>query len=145
MSPDPFDLARFTSAQEGTFERACAELRTGRKQSHWMWFIFPQIDGLGSSETASRYAIHSADEARAYLAHPVLGPRLGEATRLVLAIEGSTLEDIFGFPDHLKFRSSMTLFEHVAPQNSVFSEALVKLCGDEPCQATLDLLFRADL
>jgi len=142
---DPFDLARFVAAQATTFDQACAELRAGRKQSHWMWFVFPQVVGLGRSETAQRYAIGSAEEARAYLAHPVLGPRLETATRLALGVEGRSLEDIFGTPDHLKFRSSMTLFEHVAAPASVFSEALARLCGDEPCQATLDILFRAEL
>lgn len=144
-SSDPFDLARFVAAQATTFEAACAELRAGHKRSHWMWFVFPQIEGLGSSERAQRYAIRSAQEARAYLAHPVLGPRLETVTRLVLGVDHRTLEDVFGTPDHLKFRSSMTLFEHVAEPGSVFSKALTRLCGDEPCQATLDIVFRAEL
>ena len=101
---DPFDLARFTSAQEAVYDRALAEIRGGDKRSHWMWFIFPQIAGLGFSAMAQRYAISSREEAAAYLAHDILGPRLGECTRLVLGIEGRTIRTILGSPDDLKFR-----------------------------------------
>lgn len=121
-----YDLERFVDAQRPVFEDACAELRKGRKQGHWMWFIFPQIGGLGRSETARAFAISSREEAAAYLAHPVLGPRLRECTRLVNLVEGRSAEDIFGRPDDLKFRSSMTLFAHAAPDNQVFIDALRK-------------------
>jgi uncharacterized protein (DUF1810 family) len=122
------DLQRFVDAQARVIDRVRAELKAGAKKSHWMWFVFPQVKGLGHSETARRYAIASLEEARAYLAHPVLGPRLRECTRLVLAAKGKTLTDIFGTPDDLKFRSSMTLFAH-ATSEPVFREALEKLCG----------------
>jgi uncharacterized protein (DUF1810 family) len=107
---DPHDLARFITAQEATIDRVRAELRAGRKTSHWMWFVFPQIVGLGRSETARFYAIRTHEEAAAYLAHPVLGPRLVECTQLVNAVEGSTAEQIFGHIDAMKFHSCMTLF-----------------------------------
>src|SRR5438034_754544 len=111
---DPFSLQRFVSAQERVYAAVLAELTAGRKQSHWMWFVFPQLRGLGSSPTARHYAIASLEEARAYLAHEVLGERLRECTRLVNRIESRTIEEIFGYPDHLKFRSCMTLFERAA-------------------------------
>ena len=111
---DRYDLTRFVEAQEPVFDRVLAELAAGRKQSHWMWFVFPQLRGLGSSPTARHYAITSLEEARAYLAHEVLGERLRECARLVNRIEGRTIEEIFGYPDHLKFRSCMTLFERAA-------------------------------
>src|SRR5689334_18956662 len=117
---DPFDLARFTSAQNAVYDLALAEIRHGDKRSHWMWFIFPQIDGLGFSSTAKRYAIKSAEETRQYLAHAVLGPRLLECAAAVLAVEGRSASDIFGSPDDLKLKSCMTLFETVAGQDSVF-------------------------
>jgi uncharacterized protein (DUF1810 family) len=123
---DPFDLARFTSAQETVYSRALAEVRNGQKRSHWMWFIFPQIDGLGFSSTAKHYAIKGADEARQYLAHPVLGPRLLECAEAVLAVEGRSAAEIFGSPDDLKLKSCMTLFESVAGQDSVFGRVLNK-------------------
>ena len=110
---DPHDLARFITAQEAMIDRVRAELRAGRKASHWMWFVFPQIVGLGRSETARFYAIRTQEEAAAYLAHPVLGSRLVECTRLVNAVEGSTAEQIFGQVDAMKFHSCMTLFAHV--------------------------------
>lgn len=119
------DLQRFVDAQARVIDRVRAELRLGKKQSHWMWFVFPQLKGLGHSETARRYAIHSLDEARAYLAHPVLGPRLRECTKLVLAADRPVIADIFAYPDDLKFRSSMTLFAH-ASDEPVFHDALVK-------------------
>lgn len=122
------DLQRFVDAQARVIDRVRAELKAGTKQSHWMWFVFPQIKGLGHSETARRYAIGSLEEAKAYLAHPVLGPRLRELTRLVIATKGKSLADIFGTPDDLKFRSSMTLFAH-ATSEPIFREALEKFCG----------------
>ena len=123
---DPFDLTRFTSAQDAVYDRALAEIRNGDKRSHWMWFIFPQIDGLGFSSTAKRYAIKSAKEARQYLAHAVLGPRLLECAEAVLAVEGRTAFDIFGSPDDLKLKSCMTLFESVAGRDFVFGRVLDK-------------------
>jgi len=140
MSSDPFHLQRFVDAQEDIFDEVCAELRNGRKQSHWMWFIFPQIKGLGSSSTAQYYAIFSKAEAEAYLLHPVLGPRLRECTRLVNQIEGRSLRQIFGTPDDLKFRSSMTLFALATPDNQLFLEALQKYCAGQFDRLTLELL-----
>jgi uncharacterized protein (DUF1810 family) len=121
---DEFNLERFVKAQEGVYERACAELRAGSKRSHWMWFIFPQIRGLGASEMAMKYAISSLDEAWAYLAHEVLGPRLREATTIVAALTGKTVEQIFGYPDDLKFHSSMTLFAKAGEKESIFEIVL---------------------
>ena len=123
---DPYDLQRFVDAQNPVFDQVLAELRAGRKRSHWIWFIFPQIRGLGASPMANRYAISSIEEARAYLDHPILGPRLRECTRLVTEIEGRTIAEIFGYPDDLKFRSSMTLFAHATPDNEVFTDAIAK-------------------
>ena len=141
MANDPYDLERFTAAQATTFDTALAELKSGRKRSHWMWFVFPQMRGLGHSSTAQFYGITSLEEARAYLAHPVLGRRLEEATQAVLAISGSTLPEIFGSPDDMKFDSSMTLFDLAsdAPDNP-YREALEKFCGGKRDQATLALL-----
>lgn len=144
MNPgDPYDLERFLSAQEGVYERALAELRSGRKRSHWMWFIFPQIDGLGYSATAKRYAIKSMEEARQFLYHPVLGKRLLECTEAVVALKGGSLPEIFGYPDDMKFKSSMTLFEKAAGPGSLFSAALDKYCRGERDAATLRLLENA--
>lgn len=137
---DPFDLERFVEAQAPVYERVRSELREGRKLSHWMWFVFPQIEGLGSSAMARRFAIGSREEAQAYLAHPVLGPRLRECTRLVNLVEGSTIAQIFGSPDDMKFRSSMTLFARVAPQIPVFGEALDKYFEGKPDSLTLERL-----
>jgi uncharacterized protein (DUF1810 family) len=123
---DAYDLQRFVDAQNPVFDQVSAELRAGRKRSHWMWFVFPQIRGLGASPMARRYAIDSQGEAEAYLDHPILGPRLRECTRLVTAIEGRTIEDIFGHPDDRKFRSSMTLFAHATPDNKIFTDAIAK-------------------
>ena len=123
---DPFNLQRFVDAQASVYRQACAELRAGRKATHWMWFVFPQIAGLGTSTMARLYAIGSAAEARAYLAHPLLGARLRECTALVLAIEGRTAHEIFRDPDDLKFRSSMTLFAAVADDAAIFDQALQK-------------------
>src|SRR5271170_715762 len=111
---DVYDLQRFLEAQAGVYEQACAELRAGRKRSHWMWFVFPQIHGLGSSPMAVRYAISSLDEARAYLEHVVLGPRLRESAGIVVGVQEKMVEEIFGSPDDMKFHSSMTLFAKAA-------------------------------
>jgi uncharacterized protein (DUF1810 family) len=135
---DPHNLARFITAQEATIDRVRAELRAGRKTSHWMWFVFPQIVGLGRSETARFYAIHTYEEAAAYLAHPVLGSRLVECTRLVNAVEGSTAEQNFGQVDAMKFHSCMTLFAAVDDRQPDFTEALRKYFSAVPDQATLD-------
>jgi uncharacterized protein (DUF1810 family) len=135
---DRFDLQRFVEAQAGVYEQACAELRAGRKRSHWMWFVFPQIRGLGSSETAVRYAISGREEARAYLDHSVLGARLRECAGFVVGLNGRTVEEIFGYPDDLKFHSSMTLFAEVeGPSESVFHNALMKYFAGKVDQATL--------
>jgi uncharacterized protein (DUF1810 family) len=134
---DPFDLQRFVDAQAPVYERVITELREGRKRSHWMWFVFPQIAGLGSSPMAQRYAIAARAEAAGYLAHPVLGPRLIECTRLVTATEGRSIHDILGSPDDMKFHSSMTLFAEAAPDNADFRKALDKYFGGDPDPATL--------
>ncbi|HUV97488.1 MAG TPA: DUF1810 domain-containing protein [Acidobacteriaceae bacterium] len=123
---DPYNLQRFIEAQEPVYAQVCAELRQGRKTGHWMWFIFPQIRGLGSSETAQYFAIASRQEATAYAAHPVLGPRLRECAALVLQIDNKSVEQIFGYPDNLKFHSSMTLFARTTEDNQVFLDALKK-------------------
>lgn len=127
---DPYNLLRFVDAQEPVYEQARAELRAGRKRGHWMWFVFPQLAGLGASPMAQRYAISSRAEAAAYLDHPVLGRRLRECTRMVIAIEGRAIEDIFGYPDDLKFRSSMTLFACAAPDDKIFAEAIHRYFPD---------------
>lgn len=135
---DAYNLARFVAAQDVVYDRVVSELRRGRKTSHWMWFIFPQLRGLGHSPMAQEFAISSREEASAYLAHPVLGPRLTECTALVNQIEGRTVEEIFGYPDDLKFRSSMTLFATVA--GGVFTDALEKYFEGEADPLTVDLL-----
>ena len=141
MNPgDPYDLNRFLRAQEGVYERALSELRRGQKRTHWMWFIFPQIDGLGYSPTAKRYPIKSIEETRQYLNHPVLGKRLLECTEAVVALKGGSVSEIFGYPDDLKFKSSMTLFEKIAGTGSVFSLALDRYCNSERDETTLSLL-----
>ena len=140
MSSDPYDLSRFLEAQAGCYARALAELAAGEKMSHWMWFIFPQLQGLGSSPMARRYAISGPEEARAYLDHPTLGARLHECVRRVLAIEGRTAHEIFGSPDDLKLRSCLTLFASASPGDRVFGEALEKYFGGEPDPLTVRLL-----
>ena len=135
---DPYELKRFVDAQDGVYEQACAELRAGRKRSHWMWFVFPQIRGLGSSPTAVRFAISGMEESRAYLEHPVLGPRLRECTGIVVGVEGRSVEEIFGYPDDFKFHSSMTLFAKAAAEAGVFGEALEKYFGGEMDRGTLE-------
>jgi len=137
---DPYDLNRFISAQEGVYDRALAELRDGLKRTHWMWFIFPQIDGLGHSPTTRFYAIKSLDEARRYLGHPVLGVWLVECAEAVLAVSGLTASDIFGHPDDLKLQSSMTLFSLVAGPGSVFECVLEKYYQGKRDARTLQIL-----
>jgi len=134
---DPYNLQRFIDAQNPIYEDVCSELRQGEKTSHWMWFIFPQIRGLGYSSLAQKFAISSLDEARAYLNHQVLGTRLAECTQLVNAVEGRSIEQIFGFPDDLKFRSCMTLFAHATSKNQPFIDALQKYFGGEFDRNTL--------
>ena len=141
MKPeDLYDLGRFVYAQEGVYERALSELKNGQKRTHWMWFIFPQIDGLGYSPTAKRYSIKSVDEARQYLNHPVLGKRLMECTEAVIALKVGSVAEIFGYPDDMKFKSSMTLFEKIAGSGSIFSVALDSYCRGERDAATLRLI-----
>jgi uncharacterized protein (DUF1810 family) len=137
MSPD---LSRFTAAQADTYQDALAELKAGSKRTHWMWFVFPQIAGLGSSEMARRYAIESLAEARAYLADAVLGPRLIECASALLGVEGRSAEQIMGFPDDLKLRSSMTLFRRAAPEVEVFQEVLDRYFDGKPDPQTLNLV-----
>jgi uncharacterized protein (DUF1810 family) len=136
---DSFDLQRFLDAQAQAYPQVLAELRGGQKQSHWMWFIFPQFAGLGHSAMARRFAIASRDEAVAYLGHGVLGSRLRECTALVSAVEGRTIREVLGSPDDLKFNSSMTLFGAVSSDPD-FAEAIAKFFGGKPDQMTLDLL-----
>jgi uncharacterized protein (DUF1810 family) len=121
------ELQRFIDAQDPVYAQVCDELRRGRKETHWMWFIFPQMRGLGQSAMAHKYGVASQAEAEAYMLHPVLGPRLRECTALVNQIEGSSIDEIFGYPDNMKFRSSMTLFASATPDNSVFLQALSTL------------------
>jgi uncharacterized protein (DUF1810 family) len=137
---DPYNLRRFVDAQQAVYETVCGELRQGRKESHWMWFIFPQVKGLGHSEMAQKFAISSPEEAEAYLAHPVLGPRLRECSRIVADLEGKSVEDIFGYPDDMKFRSSMTLFAQTAKDNEIFRRCLDKYFRGEPDRLTLAAL-----
>jgi uncharacterized protein (DUF1810 family) len=140
---DPFELQRFVDAQDRVYAKVLKELAAGRKQSHWMWFIFPQVAGLGFSAMAQRYAIGSRAEAVAYLAHDVLGPRLIECTGLVMNVSGRSIHDILGSPDDLKFRSSMTLFDAVS-DNPLFSGALVSYFAGAKDAATLDHLAGFD-
>ena len=137
---DPFDLDRFVRAQKDDYADALAEVRAGRKESHWMWFVFPQLAGLGSSPTARFYALAGRAEAEAYLAHPVLGPRLLEIAAAALAVEGGSAYDVFGTPDDLKLRSCATLFARVSPPGSVFEQLLAKYFDGEPDRRTLELL-----
>jgi len=137
---DPFNLARFVEAQEHEYASVLEELRAGEKLTHWMWFVFPQIRGLGGSPMAREYAISSLEEARAYLEHEVLGPRLAKCTRLVLDIEGKTAEKIFHDPDSMKFRSCMTLFAECSAGDSIFRDALVTFFAGEPDPLTLEIL-----
>jgi uncharacterized protein (DUF1810 family) len=134
------DLQRFVTAQDGVLDAVRAELRAGRKRSHWMWFVFPQLDGLGSSPTARAYALASLDQARAYLAHPVLGPRLRECAALAAAVPHGDAGSVFGYPDDLKLRSSMTLFARADPAEPAFPAVLDRYFGGEPDPRTLALL-----
>lgn len=137
---DPHDLARFAQAQADSYSQAVRELRVGRKLSHWMWFVFPQFDGLGASATSRRFAIKSLEEAREYLRHPILGPRIRECTTIVNSHDGLTARLIFGMPDDMKFSSSMTLFELASASQSVFASALEKFfCGQRDAR-TLELI-----
>ena len=141
---DPYELQRFVEAQDAVYDTALAELRAGRKRSHWMWFVFPQLAGLGSSDVSRRYAIRSLAEAGAYLAHPVLGPRLTECVEAVLGVNGRSAHEIFGSPDDLKLRSCATLFARVMPPGSVFDQVLAKYFGGERDENTLRLLQAFD-
>jgi uncharacterized protein (DUF1810 family) len=137
---DPYNLQRFVDAQNSVYDEVRSELQQGRKRGHWMWFIFPQVRGLGHSHLSEVFGIASKDEAAAYLDHPVLGPRLRECTQWVTQVEGRTLEVILGYPDNLKFRSSMTLFAQATADNQLFVAALSKCCNGELDPSTLALL-----
>ena len=137
---EPYELHRFLDAQTHDYSRALAELRTGRKQSHWMWYVFPQYEGLGSSPTAQRYAIRSVAEAEAYLRHPILGPRLIESAEAVLTIEGRSAREILGSPDDMKLRSSATLFSLVAAPGSPVHRILDRFFGGQPDRRTGELI-----
>ncbi len=140
MASDPFNLQRFVDAQDRVYDRVLSELRRGEKTTHWMWFIFPQLRGLGHSPTATMYGLSSREEAIAYLQHPILGQRLKECTVIVNEIEGRSLGEIFGYPDDLKFKSCMTLFAVAAPEESAFKDALEKYCGGKMDKRTVELL-----
>jgi uncharacterized protein (DUF1810 family) len=144
MTSATFHLQRFVDAQASVFEVAVAELSAGRKRSHWMWFIFPQLRGLGHSPTAQFFAIASLDEARAYYAHSLLGPRLERCTETVLKSRAHSLNELFGSPDDLKFRSCMTLFEIAVPSVPLFGDALDRWCGGERDERTLQLLAKQE-
>ena len=141
---DPFELQRFVDAQDPVIDEVRGELRAGRKRSHWMWFVFPQLAGLGHSAMAQRYAIASLAEARAYLAHPLLGPRLRDCSALVLALEGRDIHQIFGAPDDIKFWSSMTLFDVAAASEPVFRDCLNKYFGGRSDRGTLSRIEGGD-
>jgi uncharacterized protein (DUF1810 family) len=140
---DPYNLQRFVAAQDPVYRKVVEELRRGEKASHWMWFVFPQLRGLGSSPMARQFAIQSLEEAAAYLAHAPLGARLRECTQLVLDIENSNIERIFGFPDHLKFRSCMTLFKRAGRGSALFRDALAKYFDGEEDPLTVSILGEA--
>jgi uncharacterized protein (DUF1810 family) len=139
VDQDPFDLERFAAAQAPVIDDVCDELRRGRKTSHWMWFIFPQLEALGTSAMAKRYGITSLAEARAYLAHPVLGPRLQTCCALLLQVQNRSIQEILGHPDDLKFRSCLTLFGQAAPDVVLFSQCLDKYYGGKPDPLTVAL------
>ena len=139
---DPFELSRFLKGQDRVYDRVLSELRSGRKRTHWMWFVFPQIEGLGYSSTTQYYSIKSKEEARQYLNHPLLGKRLRECAESILALEGLSASSIFGYPDDLKLKSSMTLFTSVAEPQSVFSRVLEKYFQGNRDERTLALLDR---
>jgi uncharacterized protein (DUF1810 family) len=140
---DPYKLARFLEAQEHEYERAVSEIREGRKRSHWMWYVFPQFEGLGFSATSRHFAIKSKDEAAAYLAHPVLGRRLTECAEALLQLEGHTAAEIFGSPDDMKLRSSATLFAMVSPAGSVFHRVIEKYFAGQKDERTVRLVTPA--
>ena len=137
---DIYDLSRFVRAQQDDYERALSEITNGQKRTHWMWYIFPQLDGLAFSPTAKRYAIKSVEEARAYLEHPILGPRLLNCAEAVVGVEGRSAAEIFGSPDDLKLKSCATLFSFVAPPGSVFDRLLEKYYRGQRDGKTLELL-----
>ena len=137
---DSYDLNRFVQAQENDYERALSEIKSGQKRSHWMWYIFPQFDGLGFSTTSKRYSIKSVAEAKAYLSHPILGPRLTECVEAILSVEGRSAYEIFGCPDDMKLRSCATLFASVSPKSSIFDQLLEKFFQGERDGKTLRLL-----
>ena len=139
---DPHDLKRFLDAQQNTYGQAISELRMGKKRTHWMWFIFPQFAGLGFSGQSKLYAIKSLDEARAYLEHPILGPRLVDAAKACLEIEGRSAPDVFGWPDDMKLRSSMTLFSVASSGETVFHDVLAKFFDGKPDGRTVELIER---
>lgn len=141
---DPYDLRRFVDAQANVYERALSEITSGRKQSHWMWFIFPQMEGLGISSISKRYAIKSVAEARAYLAHPLLGPRLLACAGASLAVHTSSALELFGSPDDMKLRSCATLFASVSAEGSVFSQLINKYFDGKPDDRTLQLIGRTE-
>jgi uncharacterized protein (DUF1810 family) len=143
MSHDPYNLTRFVQAQGRDYEQALAEIRAGDKRSHWMWYVFPQLKGLGSSPTSMHYAIKSAQEAVAYLAHPLLGPRLMECAASALQVADRSAFEIFGSPDDMKFRSSATLFASVSPEGSVFHRIIDKYFDGKRDVRTIELLSRA--
>ena len=140
MRADPYDLQRFIDAQQRDYRTALDEIGAGRKRSHWMWYIFPQYHGLGFSPTSVHFAIKSADEARAYLAHPVLGAGLRECVDALLSLDGRSAHEIFGSPDDLKLRSSMTLFAQVSPAGSIFEQVIDRYYDGKPDRKTIDLL-----
>ena len=137
---DPYDLSRFLRAQNPVYDQILTELRAGKKEGHWIWFVFPQLRGLGFSPKAEEFGISSYLEAAAYLRHPVLGPRLRECTQLVLSVEGRTIRQIFGSPDDMKIRSSMTLFRSITPHEMVFDDVLRKYFAGRPDTLTLERL-----
>ncbi len=135
-----FNLERFVKTQHSRYETVLSELKNGQKKTHWMWFVFPQIEGLGKSQAAQYYAIRGLEEALAYLSHPVLGERLRECVGVLLKIQGRTLHEIFGHPDDWKFRSSMTLFEYVSPDEPYFAKALERYCDGKRDDKTLEII-----
>lgn len=143
MTPDPYNLSRFVQAQGHDYDQALSEIRAGRKRSHWMWYVFPQFSGLGSSPTSAHYAIKSVLEATAYLAHPILGPRLRECAEAALQIEGRSALEVFGSPDDMKLRSCATLFASVSLEGSVFHRIIDKYFGGERDVRTIDLMARS--
>lgn len=139
MAQDPFDLQRFVAAQDAVLDVVLAELRAGRKRSHWIWFVFPQLAALGLSPMAKRYGLRSLSEARAYLAHPVLGERLRHCCGLLLQLEGVSAHQVLGHPDDLKLRSCLTLFQLAAPDEALFRECLERFYGGQPDGSTVEL------